>query len=72
VPDGSGGGQPGAGQDLGEGGLACAVPADEADTVPLGDLEGRIRQQEPGTSTQLNATGDDHDYQGYRITPAAP
>ena len=37
-----------------------------------GDLEGRVRQQEPGTSTQLNATGDDHDYQEYRIRPAGP
>jgi hypothetical protein len=45
----------------GEGGLAGAVAAHEANAVPLGNLEGRVRQQEPGTSTQLNATGDDHD-----------
>src|SRR6185437_878487 len=67
VPDGPGGGRRGTGQDLGEGGLAGAVTAHEADAVSLGDLEGRVRQQEPGTSTQLNATGDDHDYQEYRI-----
>ena len=50
-----------AGQHLGEGGLAGAVPADEADPVTLGDLERRTVQQQPGTSTQLYATGDDHD-----------
>ena len=42
--------------------LLRAFFEDEADAVSLSDLKGRVRQQEPGTSTQLYATGDDHDY----------
>jgi hypothetical protein len=62
VPDGARSGQRGTGKHLSERGFARTVPAHEADAVSLGDLKGRVRQQEPGTSTQLNATGDDHDY----------
>ena len=60
MPNGPGGGLAVARQDLSQGGLARAVAADETDTVPLGNLERGVCQQEPGTRTQLNATGDDH------------
>jgi hypothetical protein len=71
APDAASGRLAGPGEHLGEGGLPGAVPADEADAVTLGNLERRVSQQEPGTSTQLYATGDDHDSQGYLISPVS-
>ena len=71
APYGPGRGLRLAGEHLGEGGLARAVASDEADSVPLGDLEGRFSQQQPCAGTQLYATGDDHDVSGYLIRAPA-
>ncbi|GAA3239527.1 hypothetical protein GCM10020256_60730 [Streptomyces thermocoprophilus] len=58
--DGAGGGQRLAGQALGEGGLACAVAADEADAVALGDAERGVLDEDAGTGAQLDTGGGDH------------
>ncbi len=45
---------------LGQGRLAGAVAADEADPVARGDLERRLVQQDAGADAQLDAVGGDH------------
>src|SRR5262249_39356891 len=49
-----------AGQDLGQGGLAGAVAADETDAVALGDAEGGVLDEDAGTGAQLDTGGGDH------------
>src|SRR5262249_32603442 len=58
--DGAGGGNALAREDLGEGGLARAVTADEADAVALGDLEGGGLDEDAGTGAQFDTGGGDH------------
>jgi hypothetical protein len=48
------------GQHLGEGGLAGAVAADQADPVAAGDAEGGGLQQDAGSGAQFQAGGSDH------------
>ena len=64
--DRAGRGLPLTGQDLGQGGLAGAVAADQADPVPGRDPEGRVLHEDPGTGAQLDVVGDDHDGRGSR------
>ena len=45
---------------LGEGGLAGAVAADQADSVALGDAEGRGLDEDARTGAQLDTGGGDH------------
>src|SRR5690606_31562301 len=52
--DGAGSGDALAGEHLGEGGLARAVAADQADAVALGDAEGGALEKDTGTGAQLD------------------
>ncbi|GAA3307059.1 hypothetical protein GCM10020295_64920 [Streptomyces cinereospinus] len=58
--DGAGGGDALAREALGEGGLAGAVAADQADAVALGDAEGGGLDEDAGTGAQLDTGGGDH------------
>ncbi|GAA2784185.1 hypothetical protein GCM10020219_064620 [Nonomuraea dietziae] len=58
--DRSGGGHPLTGQDLGEGRLARAVAADQADLVSWVDPERRVLDEQARARAQLDVTGDDH------------
>ena len=52
--DGAGGRERLAGEDAGQGGLAGAVAADEADPVPTDHLEGHRGEQQPGARAHLD------------------
>ena len=58
--DGAAGGDALAREALGEGGLARAVAADQADAVALGDTEGGGLDEDAGAGAQLDAGGGDH------------
>ncbi len=49
-----------AGEDLGEGGLAGAVAADESDLVARSDTEADVLHQQPRPGTHLEVLGGDH------------
>ncbi len=58
--DGAAGRRPLTRQALGEGRLARAVAADQADAVALGDTEGGGLDEDAGAGTQLDAGSGDH------------
>ena len=57
---GAGGGQRLAGEDLGEGGLAGAVAADQPDLVARADAEADVLHQQPRPGADLELVGGDH------------
>src|SRR5699024_1516581 len=54
------GGVEGAGEDLGQGGLARAVAAHQPHPVTGGDLEGDVAHQEPGADSDGEVVHGDH------------
>jgi hypothetical protein len=50
-----------AGQDLHQGGLTSAVPADETDAVAGTDVEGQVGQQKVGADTYVDSANGDHE-----------